>query len=123
MTPAEMGTVLDETVHLADITATVLDLAVRGHLRIEERESKGFLFLNHRDYELVRLESSEPLRPFETTLLSALFGADDRVLVSSLKNKFYHHVPTLKRSLYEMTGGGRWFAGSLTSRISSPSRR
>lgn len=112
MTPAEMGTVLDEKVHLADITATVLDLAVRGLLRIEEKESRSFLFLNHRDYELVRLESAEPLRPFETTLLSALFGDGDRVKVSSLKNRFYHHVPALKRALYDVVGDGRWFASS-----------
>jgi hypothetical protein len=112
MTPAEIGTVLDEKVHLADITATVLDLAVRGQLRIEEKESKGFLFLNHRDYELVRLESSEPLRPFETTLLAALFGDGERVKISSLKDRFYHHVPALKRALYDVVGDGRWFASS-----------
>lgn len=112
MTPAEMGTVVDETVQLADITATILDLAVRGIIRIEEKDSTTFLFLNHRDYELVRLPSSEPLRPFEHTLLAGLFGDADRVLVSSLRNHFYHHIPELKRALYEVVGGGRWFASS-----------
>jgi hypothetical protein len=112
MTPAEMGTVVDETVQLADITATVLDLAVRGALRIEERDSTSFLFLNHRDYELVRLPSSEPLRPFESELLDALFCGEQRVLVSSLRNHFYRHVPELKRALYDVVAGGRWFASS-----------
>ena len=42
MTPAEMGTVLDERVDMVDITATLLDLAVRGYLRIEETPRKAF---------------------------------------------------------------------------------
>jgi hypothetical protein len=34
LSPAEVGTVLDERVDLVDVTATLLDLAVRGYLRI-----------------------------------------------------------------------------------------
>ena len=50
MTPAEMGTVLDERVDMGDITATILDLAVRGYLQIEETETTKFLFLSDTDY-------------------------------------------------------------------------
>ena len=34
--PGMVGTILDEEANLIDVTATVVDLAVRGHLRIEE---------------------------------------------------------------------------------------
>ena len=34
--PGQVGTLVDERVDPVDVTATVLDLAVRGHLRIEE---------------------------------------------------------------------------------------
>ena len=40
LTPAEAGTLMDESADMRDITATMVDLAVRGHLRIEERDEK-----------------------------------------------------------------------------------
>jgi uncharacterized membrane protein YgcG len=112
MSPAEMGTLIDEKAHPADLTATVLDLAVRGHLEIVELESTGFLFLNTRDYELVRRSSSEPLRPFERTLLEALFGGEQRVRVSSLRNRFYRHLSSLQEALYDLATAAGWFRSS-----------
>ena len=53
----QMGTVLDERADMHDITATILDLAVRGFLRIEEMEAKRFLFLSETGYRLHRLRS------------------------------------------------------------------
>ena len=49
MTPAEVGTLIDDVVHPRDITSTLVDLAVKGYLKIEETESKVLLF-SHRDY-------------------------------------------------------------------------
>jgi len=111
-TAAEVGTLVDETVHLADITATIIDLAVRGFLRIEEWESTTFLFLNHRDYELIRLKPATGLTDFEATLFAALFAGGERVAVSSLKDKFYTHVPNLKRALYAAAVDKGWFRSS-----------
>ena len=36
MSPAEAGTLIDDTIHPRDITSTIVDLAVRGYLKIEE---------------------------------------------------------------------------------------
>ena len=44
MTPAEAGTLVDDTVHPRDITSTIVDLAVRGYIKIEETKSKGLIF-------------------------------------------------------------------------------
>ena len=41
MTPAEMGTLIDDSPDMRDITASIVDLAVRGYLKIEEREQTG----------------------------------------------------------------------------------
>ncbi len=49
MTPAEVGSLMDDAVHPRDITSTLVDLAVKGYLKIEETESKTLLF-SHRDY-------------------------------------------------------------------------
>ncbi|MCP3985308.1 MAG: DUF2207 domain-containing protein [bacterium] len=106
LTPAEVGTVIDEKVDLIDITSTLLDLAVRGFLRIEELESKGFLFLDKKDYRLVKLRDPVDVRRHEAILMNRLFSGGDRVLVSSLKDHFYSHLPDLKAALYEQVSRG-----------------
>src|SRR5262249_31439582 len=41
MTPAEVGTLIDERVDLRDISAMIIDLAVRGYLKIAEVDSNS----------------------------------------------------------------------------------
>jgi len=113
LSPAEVGTVLDERVDLIDISATLLDLAVRGYLRIEEAESAGFLFLRDRDWRLVKLRDAEGLRPHEALLFGSLFGGSDSVLVSSLKNRFYTQLPAIRSSIDgAVSRDGRFFPAS-----------
>jgi uncharacterized membrane protein YgcG len=112
MSPAEMGTVLDERVDVKDITASILDLAVRGHLRIEEKEIKSFLFLSETDYLLHREDGGDEtaLKPHEQKLLRALLGSRSSVALSSLKNEFYTELPGIQQALYqEVSREGRWF--------------
>ena len=40
--PAEVGTLVDERVDLRDISAVIIDLAVRGYLKIEEVGSNSW---------------------------------------------------------------------------------
>ncbi|MGH7674856.1 MAG: DUF2207 domain-containing protein, partial [Gemmatimonadales bacterium] len=40
LTPGEAGTLLDNAADLRDVTATLVDLAVRGYLRFEERDDR-----------------------------------------------------------------------------------
>ena len=113
LSPAEVGTVLDERADLADVTATILDLAVRGYLRIEEVESAGFLFLRDRDWRLVKLREGADLRPHEGILFDRLFAAREHVTVSSLKNRFYAHLPAVKDAIYAaVSREDRFFPGS-----------
>lgn len=102
LTPAEVGTLLDESADIEDLTATILDLAVRGHLVIEETESSKFLFFSTKDYRFRKLKGPpDGLKPHETQLLSALFDDRNEVLVSSLRNKFYTHLPEIRKALYQ----------------------
>jgi hypothetical protein len=114
MTPAEMGTVLDEQVHMADITSTLLDLAVRGYLRIDESSSKSFLFLSSSDFTLHRLRpGDEALKAHEQKLLEGLFDGGDEVRVSDLRNRFYKHLPAIRTALYsQVSKEGGWFPTS-----------
>lgn len=100
LSPAEVGTVLDESADLSDLTATIVDLAVHGFLRIEEVESRGFLFLTNRDYLLVKLRDPEGRKPHERALMTALFGTADRVKASELRNRFHVHLPGIRKALY-----------------------
>ena len=51
MGPAEVGTLIDDEVNPRDITAVLVDLAVRGYIKIVEVEHKGLVF-SSKDYEL-----------------------------------------------------------------------
>jgi uncharacterized membrane protein YgcG len=110
MTPAELGTVVDERVDIEDITSSILDLAVRGFLEIEELEATKFLFFSDRDFALIqKREPDSSLQPHEQLLLSRLFATGSRVTMSSLKEKFYKYLPELRSSLYQQLSGARGY--------------
>jgi len=102
MTPAEAGTLIDQSCDMRDITATVVHLAVRGFLRIEESDREHlFGLFSSRDYTLVRLtgvDESE-LKEHERDLLAALFDDGPTVTLSSLQNRFYKKLPEVMNSL------------------------
>src|SRR5271166_7198750 len=77
MTPAEVGTLVDDKVHPRDITATLVDLAVKGYIKIEEKESKTLLF-SHRDYIFHLLKPPSEwamLESHERVMLNHMFAA------------------------------------------------
>ena len=106
MTPAELGTLVDGKPDMRDITATIVDLAVRGFLHIEESEDAGFLGLfSGKEYTFTlkkpRAEWTS-LKSHESDLLESMFRSGDSVTLSDLKNKFYKHLPGLREDLYGM---------------------
>jgi len=102
ISPAEAGTLLDDTVHPRDITSTIVDLAVRGYIKIEETSEKILVF-THKDYVFHLLKPREQwgtdLVPHERVMLENVFagGADTRL--SSLKNRFYTAVPVIREDI------------------------
>ncbi len=107
LTPAEIGVVADNSADMRDLTATIVDLAVRGYLVIEEtEEEKLWGLLKDRDYtiRLVKPRQEWDLLPHERKLLDALLdhGTDDRsVRLSDLENEFYKDLPDLKSRLMQ----------------------
>jgi len=102
VTPGEIGTLIDERVDLRDITATLVDLAVRGYLviRIEKREI--LLGLSHRDETIFERTEKDTvdLLPHEVRLLEALFASGKVVEASALKERFYVHIPEIRSAVY-----------------------
>ena len=109
--PAEVGTLIDERVDLRDISATIIDLAVRGYLQIEEVETSSW-FTSGKDYRFLRLKGPEGLKPFERDLYDAIFGNRDSVRLSDLQEKFYPVIERVKRDLYRSLSKERFFDGN-----------
>src|SRR5947209_15434342 len=102
ISPAEAGTLLDDRIHPRDITSTIVDLAVRGFLKIEETDEKGLLF-HHKDYIFHLLQKARDwhgLAPHERVMLTNIFiGDDSTTRLSSLKNRFYTAVPVIRTDI------------------------
>ena len=106
LTPAEAGTLTDESADMRDITATIVDLAVRGHLRIEEREeSKLFGLVKDREFVFHRTDPKPPDRPlmtYESEVLDGIFEDGAReVELSDLQNEFYKHLGGIKSGIMD----------------------
>ncbi len=100
LSPAEVGSLLDERIDTPDIVSTAIDLAVRGYLAIQEEETTAFLFLTNKDYRFEKLKpADEALQSHERTFHNALFASGDSVMLSSLKNKFYSSIPWIRSSI------------------------
>ena len=103
LTPGEVGTLVDEKLDPRDITSTIVGLAVKGYIKIEESKTEG-LILDSTDYYLAKVkEPDENLSPFERILMNSIFPKELRTpgkMVSEMKNDFYKYLDLLKSTLY-----------------------
>ena len=102
LSPAEAGTLIDDTIHPRDITSTVVDLAVRGYIKIEEKVDT-FLVFHHKDYMFHLLKPREQwgpdLTPHERVMLENIFLAGTGTRLSDLKNRFYTVIPVVREDI------------------------
>lgn len=108
ISPAEAGTLIDDTIHPRDITSTIVDLAVRGYIKIEETAEKVLLF-THKDYVFHLLKPREQwgsdLAPHERVMLENVFAGGEQTRLSSLKNRFYTAVPIIRQDIMSSLKG------------------
>jgi hypothetical protein len=115
LSPGALGTLTDERVDTVDITATVVDLAVRRHLTIRTEEREVFFGLLNRPTTVFKREPDGGvgvLAPHESRVMNGLFAEGDEVDASDLANKFYTHIPAIKQSLYDGLVAGGYFVAS-----------
>jgi hypothetical protein len=102
MSPAEAGTLIDDTIHPRDITSTIIDLAVRGYIKIEEKIDT-FLLFHHKDYLFTLLKPREQwgseLAPHERVMLENIFLSGTGTRLSDLKNRFYIAIPVVREDI------------------------
>jgi Predicted membrane protein (DUF2207) len=115
--PAQAGLLVDEVVNPVAIPATLVDLAVRGYLRIEEDPANDDW--ENPDWRLVKLKAADKdLLDYERVLLDGLFVAHGRVedaeavWLSELEMDFYHRSKLLRSRLYQDAVQRGWFTDS-----------
>lgn len=118
--PGAAGTLVDQQADMDDVVATLLDLAVRGYIRIREVEPAGLLGvvdedsftakalrtlgLYKVDWELQRTDkkiSGDGLSLFEKNVLDGIFEGKSTRLMSDLHNEFYTHLPEIREGMYD----------------------
>jgi uncharacterized membrane protein YgcG len=115
--PAQAGLLVDEVVKPVALTATLVDLAVRGYLRIEElpdHPGKGS------DWRLVKLKApDEDLLGYERVLVDGLFGTRRRVDAEDLEAvqlsdlddwRYADRFERVRMWLYRDVVQRRWFS-------------
>lgn len=112
--PGQLGTLLDESADVRDVTSTIVDLAVRGYLKVEEVAEKGKKkATKNTDYALVKLrDADDAMVSYEKTLFNALFTTGDRVTLSGLKTTFASHLAKVQAALYKNVTTLGWFRGN-----------
>ncbi|OIP86805.1 hypothetical protein AUK04_00075 [Candidatus Roizmanbacteria bacterium CG2_30_33_16] len=128
-TPGETGTVVDESVDLRDILATVVDLARRGFIRIEEKKKGDFYLIKLKkfvtDNSLPRNQKAPSVNPemngelprsdhqnapsassglrglqeYEKKLLQGIFESEIEVRLKD--QELYETVEDVKKTLYQ----------------------
>jgi len=112
LTPAELGVLMDESVDIKDITATIVDLAVRGYLKIVELPKK---FLTNQNFKFVQLKEYRDdirLKAHEKMVMETIFTGRDAVELRTLikEHAFNNDRPKINKALYELSVTSGFFA-------------
>src|SRR3989344_830307 len=115
LTPAEVGTIIDQRVDLADVTAEILELARLGYIKIKKV---------NKDYLFERMDKTdETLKDFQKSLLANIidnrFAIDGGSLpagrqvtsLAKMKQKFSKSLDEFKDKLYERLANEGIFDG------------
>ena len=108
--PGELGTLVDAAANPLDVTATIVDLAVRGYLRIEEIPKHGWM--GKADWTLAQVHPPDDrLKPYERTLVDGIFksGGRPQVKLSELRNTFASKLHEVEEQLYDDAMEQGWF--------------
>jgi len=115
LSPGEVGALVDEKMDQRDITASVIGLAVKGYIKIEETSVAGLITLFDRtDYKLIKeKEADDKLSPLERQLLGDIFVDNaETIMISEMKKKFYKNISGLKRTTFKQLVDKKYFPTS-----------
>jgi hypothetical protein len=104
-------------VDLRDITASVVDLAVRGYLKIHVTEEEHLFGLwKSEQTSFERLDRPwDDLRAYEREILQGIFASGRLVSTKELEEKFYRHIPDIRDAVWEDLDRRQYVAGKPTT--------
>ncbi len=114
--PGMAGALIDEKADTRDVLATIVDLARRGYLHIQELEEDDDSGYSSRDFLYTKLrDPDDDLREYEAYLLKKLFDGEKDRKLSDLKNVFYKYNDKAKGMLYEAVTKEGYFVANPKS--------
>lgn len=126
LTPAETGSLIDETVDMKDIFGSLVQLAQRGYFQIVEDKKGEFTFIKKNGWG-----ADSSLMEFERKLLDGLFNGKDECKLKGrdlsdemqkvtdslyrqvVKDGFFKSDPQATRMKYYALGGVALFTGNI----------
>lgn len=97
--PAEIGTLIDEKVDNKDVSSTIVDLAVKGYLKIRKEDT---------GYSLVKVkEADNKLKEYETLLFNALLSGKKETDLSEIH--INDELKGVRESLYQDMMNKKYF--------------
>jgi uncharacterized membrane protein YgcG len=113
MRPGQLGTLIDEKADTHDVTASIVDFAVRGYMRIDDAGKTGSFLRKEQDYTLVKLRSADAaMVDYERTLFKALFKNRTEVKLSDLATTFSSDMASVQEQMYTNVTSLGWFRGN-----------
>jgi hypothetical protein len=102
--PAEVGTLFDETADNRDISATIVDLAIKGYLKIKEKKKNEYTLIKVKEF------GDDPsLADFEKDILKGIFKSANETTTMKLSGSFYSTANKVKNDLYQKVVRGGFF--------------
>lgn len=105
MTAVEVGTVIDDALNTSDISAEIINLAIKGYIKIEEIRKKpdapspdDYKFILTKDFI-----NNPDLQDFQIKILRSMFGVAEgkqEKLLSELKFQFFEKIEGIKKLVY-----------------------
>ena len=111
--PMEVQAILKQKINNWAFAATLIDLAVRGFIKIKEIEKK--YFFSKKDYEFIKLKefrNSEELSDYEKKFLENLFSRKERVKLSELKRsgRLARSVNSITKKCFQKLTDRKYFS-------------
>ena len=133
LSPAEVGTIIDEKVNQKDISSEIINLAIKGYLKLIKIKEKNIIFKKE-DYLLYKIKDEDSLdKEHEKYLMKSLFKKsnlienkdfkklqeagliDSEILennlirLSDLNDNFYKDLEEIKTKVYDSLVEGKYF--------------
>jgi uncharacterized membrane protein len=108
LTPAEVGTLVDERVDIHDVVAELVELGRLGYLKIEKIDKR----FAKDDYVIKKIKDSDNnLRDYQKYLHESIFSfvENGEVRLSELKKKFYTKLEKFRDKLYTHLDERKYF--------------